>query len=61
MMITAKSKEECIKALRFARGSPDFAFEVLMSGQPIPEPEGGADGGAEYGDEGGDDGGAGAA
>jgi len=56
MSISGRGREDCIKAYRFTNNNPDIAFEVLLSGQPIPDkplgqgPEGDeADGG--YGDE----------
>lgn len=56
--ITGRSKEDCQKALRAAQNIPDIACELLLSGQPIPDPAamGGGEGAAEddemYGDEG---------
>jgi hypothetical protein len=51
-MISGKSKEMCVAALKAANGNPDVAFEILMSGIPLG---GGAGEGDEGMDEGGDD------
>lgn len=51
-MISGKPREQCIAAIRAARGSPDIAFELLMSGAPLGGAGGvGAEGGEDYGDE----------
>jgi hypothetical protein len=44
VMISGKPRDQCIAAIRAARGSPDLAFELLMSGAPIPSGAGGAGG-----------------
>jgi len=61
--ISGRTHEDCVKALRAVQMIPDLAFELLLSGQPIPDrplipPAGGAQGqdmGGEddgaYGDE----------
>jgi hypothetical protein len=54
VMISGKTRDQCVLALRAAQGSPDVAFEILMSGMPLTEAAlGGGAGGAEgdYGDE----------
>ena len=55
VMISGKSKDQCTTAIRLAYGNPDRAFELLMSGAPLPSEigEGGFEGeeGEEYGDE----------
>jgi hypothetical protein len=53
-MISGKSREQCVSALRAAFGDPNRAFEYLMSGANFAEGgehehDGGADDG--YGDE----------
>lgn len=37
VMISGKSKDQCLLALRAAQGVPDIAFEILMSGAPLDE------------------------
>jgi hypothetical protein len=37
MSISGRPRDDCIKAFRFTNGNPDIAFEVLLSGQPIPD------------------------
>jgi len=37
MSISGRTRDDCIKAFRFTNGNPDIAFEVLLSGQPIPD------------------------
>lgn len=55
-MISGKTREQCLLALRAAQGSPDVAFEILMSGMPLNEAAlAGAGGEADYGDEYGDE------
>ena len=60
--ISGHPRDQCLKALAACRFIPDIAFELLMSGAPIPDaPLGGAQGAnegnedqemADYGDEG---------
>ena len=35
--ISGQSREDCIRALRAARGDPNLAFEVLQNGLPEPD------------------------
>lgn len=52
MAISAKSREQCIRALTAAQGIPDIAFEFLLSGNIPDVPIGGGEGDEEaYGDE----------
>ncbi len=60
VMISGKTREQCLLALRAAQGSPDVAFEILMSGIPLNEAAlsgamGGGGAEADYGDEYGDE------
>lgn len=52
-MISAKSREACVAALRAAFGDPNRAFEYLMSGANFAEGAEGGEGMEEdgYGDE----------
>lgn len=53
-MISGKTREQCLLALRAAQGNPDVAFEILMSGVPLDEnslASGQDDMGDDYGDE----------
>jgi hypothetical protein len=34
-MLTGKSRDQCILALRAAQGVPDVAYEILSSGMPL--------------------------
>ena len=59
MVLSGKSREMCIQALRAAQNIPDIAFEFLMSGH-IPQAPADQEGAnADYGDEGDDGEGAG--
>lgn len=56
VMLTGKSRDQCILALRAAQGVPDVAYEILASGMPLGQGDlGDAEGGDDYGDEGDDD------
>ena len=55
IMLTGKSRDQCILALRAAQGVPDVAYEILSSGMPLGQEALGDDGGEDYGDEGEDD------
>lgn len=35
VMLTGKSRDQCILALRAAQGVPDVAYEILASGMPL--------------------------
>lgn len=35
VMLTGKSKDQCILALRASQGNPDVAYEILASGMPL--------------------------
>lgn len=64
MAISGRSNDDCLKALIAANNVPDLAFELLMSGAPIPDgplggPGGEDDGDDMYGDEGDEGAGAG--
>lgn len=52
-MISGKARDQCVAALRAAKGNPDIAFEYLLAGVPLGGAEGGAieEGGDDYGDE----------
>jgi len=55
IMLTGKSRDQCILALRAAQGVPDVAYEILASGMPLGQEGLGGDDGDDYGDEGEDE------
>ncbi len=56
VMLTGRTKDQCILALRAAQGVPDVAYEILASGMPLSQEALDAAGGDDYGDEGEDEG-----
>jgi hypothetical protein len=54
-MLTGKSRDQCILALRAAQGVPDVAYEILSSGMPLTQEALNAAEGDDYGDEGDED------
>lgn len=51
-MISGKTRDQCLLALRAAQGNPDVAFEILLSGGvPVGEGGGSEEFGDDYGDE----------
>lgn len=51
VMLTGRTKDQCILALRAAQGVPDVAYEILASGMPLSQEALDA-AGDDYGDEG---------